>query len=59
MKKNWYKVEYLTTLEPPKPKSKKIEDILGSIDDRYYPKGIKGKSFLVDDLKVFNLKTKR
>jgi len=45
--KKWYRVEYFTTLAPPKT--------LLEIDDRYYPKG-NGKPFMMDDLKVFKVK---
>ncbi len=46
LKKKWFRVEYFTTLEPPKT----IEDI----DDRYSPKGLR-KDDRVDDIKVFKL----
>ena len=46
--KKWYKVEYLTTIKPPKQ--------LWQGDDRYQPKGLT-EDELMDDLKVFEWPT--
>lgn len=46
MKDKWYKVEYLTTIKPPKN--------ITEVDYRYYPKGA-GKPFKVYDLKIYDV----
>lgn len=45
----WYRVEYFTTLEPPK----KVSEV-----DRYEPKGA-GKPFLVSDMRVFDIEKEK
>lgn len=43
-KEKWYRVEYYTTLKPPK----------SNLDRRYFPAG-NGKPFKVDNLLIFKI----